>query len=287
MCRYKLDKNLEVLVSPAEKEVLMFCKKSLPEDVVQALFNLNDVSQIIAHLQKQQSSGQRPHWGLNSKLTSKYQWEEWFGTEEALKLDKLLGKIKEEKKFEEEKTQRYEDATSNYKNYLEKEIKKEINKITDKNFLSEVYGQLIKTQFNAPAPLPDDIKWAKKMIACNLINQYDSKHNVENINQLFSHKPKIVDALKKHQVITEASKKLDKSPQEFLEHLKENKKILTKRRDSGLETFIKALGVGAAAIIGIGVGGYFAYKHLFGSKATEGDKLLNEVSDIRESRPKT
>lgn len=63
----------------------------------------------------------------------------------------------------------------------------------------------------------------------------------------------------------------------FNEKLDEVKPVLMRKHDGALETFVKAIGVGAASIIGVGVGGYYAHKHLFGDKATQGGKLVHDV----------
>ncbi len=54
-------------------------------------------------------------------------------------------------------------------------------------------------------------------------------------------------------------------------------KLLSQRRDSGLITFLKALGVIAAGILLPIVGGCLAYQSFFGSRATHGQKLIADL----------
>jgi hypothetical protein len=295
--RYRLNDETEVLVSPAEKKVLDFIKNKLPEDVAIAYFAL-PLNDIIRILKQNKDSGHIPHWGINQDLTKKYMWHgsDWFNTKPAKELNSLLSAVEAEKEFEEKKIDRYEKSSSRYQGYLEAKIEKAVNQINNKNILTDLYETLIKTQFGGSAQIPDNISESKATIASNLLNQYRYGDDQQRtlIEQKLSTEPKLVADLKKRNVICEATSKLQKSgnvtkdelEKNFFKHLKDNKSILTKRRDSGFDTFVKGLGVAVATIFGVGVGGYFAYKHLFGSKATEGGKLINEVKDIRKSHPK-
>ena len=185
--------------------------------------------------------------------------------------------MEEKNQFEERKNNRYEEAAIKYKDYLEEKIEKEVDNIARKELLERMYGYLIQTSFGEPAKIPDDINYAKKKIFCCLINQYTTRHEI--IGELFSHKPKIVDYLRKHELITEATKKLENNNQEFLDYLKNNIEILTKRKDSGFEAFIKDSGI-PAPTIGLEIRNYFLYTHLFGSKVTEDAKLINVSSTL-------
>jgi hypothetical protein len=67
----------------------------------------------------------------------------------------------------------------------------------------------------------------------------------------------------------------------FFSYLELHRALLTTRRDSGLLTFVKALGVIASSIFGLGVGGYYAYQRLFGVNATRSGQLINQCHDTR------
>jgi hypothetical protein len=188
---------------------------------------------------------------------------------------------------------RYEKASSKYKEHIENEIEKEVNNINNKILLNKLHETLIKTQFGNPAtPGEDaDISFTKAKVVSALLNQYENTDIKKAIDTQLVHKPKLIDALKKHTSMKQAEKILrneDGSNQTKAQivdsyhlHLKNNKAILTKRRDSGFNTFVKGLGVFAATILGVGVGGILAYQHLFGSKATHGNKFINKVSEIK------
>ena len=61
---------------------------------------------------------------------------------------------------------------------------------------------------------------------------------------------------------------------EFKKTLMEGRDILSVRRDHAGITFLKGLGVFAATLLTLGIGGYYASSFFFGKKATKGKQLL-------------
>ncbi len=63
-----------------------------------------------------------------------------------------------------------------------------------------------------------------------------------------------------------------------------NRTLLRKRRDSAFMTFVKGCGLVVATILGLPLGvvggAYLGYQHLFGAKATRGQRFLREADDI-------
>jgi tetratricopeptide (TPR) repeat protein len=305
--KYKLNEGTEILVSPAEKRILDFCKDKLPKDVVNAYFDLGNIEEIITILKININSGVPPHWNLTPELTTKYaepSVHNWFKSDASAKLGKLMGDLDEEYKGEENQINGYDTASSIYKDYLETRIKNEIDNINDIKTLNELYGVLVKmnSELGSISAIPKEdteISWLKNKIFSALLNQYGNNIVLDTeidkkLEPLWPENKLIID-LKKYKVINESIQILrntdnkyqtnDQIVDSFHHHLEKNKSILTKSRGSGSLTFAKALGVAAATIFGLGIGGYFAHKSLFGS--TREHKFIDEVSDINmRYRPK-
>ena len=73
------------------------------------------------------------------------------------------------------------------------------------------------------------------------------------------------------------SNEIDLAKYLYLETFKKNP-------DPGWKVFLKALGVLAATIFGVGIGGYFAYKHFF-SKTKE-EKTSTDPNELITLKPK-
>jgi len=76
------------------------------------------------------------------------------------------------------------------------------------------------------------------------------------------------------------SKSDHQKKREFEGCLQENKeKLFSQSKDSGFIVFVKALGVAAAAVLGLGVGGVYAYQRLFKQEIVKKDLLrgLNKL----------
>lgn len=286
---YELNNGKIAPVTPAEKILLSYCEKVLPKDVVQALFDLGDVNKIIAHLKNCAEDHRPPHLTLGGELKRKYAHSTVIDTislhQFLMSLRELVDEVDREKNFEENKIEIYKKSASTYKERLESEIRKEVRKIKDDD-IKNLYGNLKQTVSNTPSELPEKISDARNNISSILINQYrlGTTEKQNDTEKQLVHYPKLIDTLKKLTVMEEASKELqqpehtkDQLENNFLKHLKNNKPILTKRRDSEFDSFLKGLGVVAASILGIGFGGYYAHKYLFGSKATEGSKHISEM----------
>jgi hypothetical protein len=261
--KYKLDGKRTVSVTPAEKEILDLIKKELPEKNVKQIFSSGNVDQILSEI----------------KNTYEHTWR----MDNPTYLQKLfqnLGNVDS-----------YQAAVDDYKVYLENEIKSEVDKIEDMAMLKNLYTVLYP---DPDIPKPSESYDLKEKISNQLVEQYsnqDSKGPVI-VSELGKHK-NIINDLQKYDVIIKAENKLqdksfgDKNKQikRFLEHLKNNKTILTKRKDSGVKPFFKALGVGAASVFGVGVGGIFAHKKLFGADSTKGAKFMAKVKQISKNTP--
>lgn len=107
-------------------------------------------------------------------------------------------------------------------------------------------------------------------------------HYYQHLNQALANNPKDYLALQKRDVVVKAMYALLTSTsqdetmrlEQFNKELIEGKTILCTRRDSYFTTFVKALGVIAAGILGLGVGGYIAFNYFFQEPRTEGGKLI-------------
>jgi hypothetical protein len=182
-----------------------------------------------------------------------------------------------------------------------------VNKINDSLILERIYkylivrvkkiilqGKVVEGKFPK-----NDIDYAKKKICSSLINRYKNFNDQLEIESIFHDNTKLIYALKKHNAMYEILRTFDETAyindaehpvekenkfkeigEKFKTCLEKHKAILTTRRDNGFETLIKGLGLAAATIFGLGFAGRFAYTHLFGSKATHGNKYINEINQI-------
>lgn len=153
---------------------------------------------------------------------------------------------------------RIEKATAKYIEHLENGIEMEVNKLNHKNLL-ELHDFLIKDAFGAAAEFPhekEDINFVKRKIVAALQNRYDSgglikeienqkekayENNpnsqlaaqLDDIQKLLSDNTKLGLVLHKHQIIEGAQLKIANSGKknndrenDFVNHLKENKKSI-------------------------------------------------------------
>lgn len=190
-----------------------------------------------------------------------------------------------------EQINKYSEACATYKEHLERAVEDKVNQITDLVLLEELYRNLIKSS-NGEAKLPSDLRWAKSKIATSILNQYHNENTKKMLDQKLNAYPTLKLTLRKHSIIdsfekllsnstsTENHRTEEKLVQKFHVQLKINASILTLRRDTGLMTFAKGLGVLTAGIFGFGVGGYFAYEHFFGMKATHGHQFIKNINKI-------
>ena len=199
------------------------------------------------------------------------------------------------------KLQHYEENARKYQEYLENIIISEVKKIKKESLLEKLKKSLIKeanisiTQGDLISlKVKNDKKIVidKEKIASALLNQYRESEKQADIKDMLVKNTKLSDALEKLRVMQEAKAILQnkdkientKLEEKFFKYLEDNKPILTKRRDNHFDVLVKGLGVAAGTVFGFGIGGYVAYRNLFGSKATRGHEFIHEVSEVRNNK---
>ncbi|VVC75243.1 hypothetical protein AQUSIP_05310 [Aquicella siphonis] len=184
----------------------------------------------------------------------------------------------------------YQAASVRYHQYLQNEIAQEVNKISNEETLSALYKTLFNKTVDVKILQHSQIAQMKRGITAALIRQYGARHANEadaKVEQVIGDNIKLSLALKKHRVMHRAVTILRKPAQsrtdvlkKFHQHITANRDLLATRRDTGFVTFVKGLGVAAATIFGVVIGGYFAYQGLFGANATNGKMYMNEIKAI-------
>lgn len=173
----------------------------------------------------------------------------------------------------------FKKACTKYKKYLQEQIKQEFYAI-DRPISQSIIDALGSTTF-----------FVKKKFLPSYCNNENRRQQIDGI---LAGSPSLATALKKYQSIDAAERILQNPDKQasslsvissFFQHLEKNDSLLTQRRDSGFVTFLKGLGVVAATLAGFIVGGFVAYKFMFGSRASRGQMFFNEVADIRDNRP--
>lgn len=126
----------------------------------------------------------------------------------------------------------------------------------------------------------------KKYInACSqyIVHLTDALHKNPNDGLAKQKREIVLNAL--HTLLTINTPTSEQRISNFKQVLIADKDTLCLRRDHLLLTFIKAIGVLGASIFGFGVGGFIAYKKLFGKQATDGGKLLDAVEIQDNKKP--
>lgn len=191
--------------------------------------------------------------------------------------------------------EQYKVASHRYRHHLQMEIRQEVEYIEDTQILSELYKTLCGQTVDVNTLRNSQVSQLKKAISTKLIDQYSQNpvgeaHQDVAVEAVIGSNIKLSLALKKHRVMNKAVTILNKTDvsskikaAEFEQHLAGNRKLLATRRDTAFDTFVKSLGVAAAGIFGVIVGGCYAYRGLFGKNATEGKKFMNEIHSIKKT----
>lgn len=193
----------------------------------------------------------------------------------------------QESEFNKNQVKKYYKASESYAIYLHEVIDDEIAHLNN-HALEDLADELGMKNISNKKLISKEL--CKKIINPTIISQEKDK-----LLNLIRGKSNLQDALAKYEVIKQAQAGLEKKDESndvkinnFEEHLRNSQRLLTQRRDSGFMTFLKGLGVASASIFGLGVGGFLAYQHLFGSKATEGHRYLKETAKIQATpKPKS
>ena len=175
------------------------------------------------------------------------------------------------------------NATVGYQTHLEEELKKKMPTVVAKKELFKSLCNILK--------LPNNEQISTDQLSEKLMTDYCFMTDADRLltQTALSHKPLLILALDKYRIITNARCVLTRPGflqsrmDDFYEHLSKNKDTLTKRRDDAFITFAKVLGVAAAAVFGVGVGGYFVHQRFFGAKATQGHDYIDSIAKIDKS----
>ncbi len=168
----------------------------------------------------------------------------------------------------------YQEAVFSYKKELKKQIMAQLdNRFFDLTELIQEIREGCESEYWAA--LSRDEKQA-----FFLENYCKDTNFAEQVNHYYMHDPSFLITLQRYAVIEQGEKMLavqditdavdtKEAIENFHSHLAANKSLFVKKRDTALMTFVKALGVVAAAILGVGIGGVYAYQRFFGASAAD------------------
>jgi hypothetical protein len=191
--------------------------------------------------------------------------------------------------LDERQVKSYIAACNIYINYLKEQIKAEVSAYQQQNISrhSNFYMAIKNAHLKLPNATADQV-------AAGLLDLYNEgdADKITPIETELKNDDQIIlrDALRKYQIMEELKENLElphsasQRIAQFHAKLAEpiTKKLLTKRRDTGIINFAKGCGMCVATILGLSLVllpvTYLIYRGLFGETATRGSQFIKEIN---------